>query len=32
VFSISYNAPLFGPDRSLQGVVGVDMVLSQLSI
>jgi C4-dicarboxylate-specific signal transduction histidine kinase len=31
VFSISYNAPLFGPDRSLQGVVGVDMVLSQLS-
>ena len=31
VFSISYNAPLFGPDRSLKGVVGVDMVLSQLS-
>lgn len=31
VFSISYNAPLYGPDRRLQGVVGVDMVLSQLS-
>ena len=31
VFSISYNAPLFGPNRTLQGVVGVDMVLSQLS-
>ncbi len=31
VFSISYNAPLFGPNRSLQGVVGVDMVLSHLS-
>ena len=31
VFSISYNAPLFGPDRTLKGVVGVDMVLSQLS-
>jgi len=31
VFSISYNAPLFGPDRTLKGVVGVDMVLSHLS-
>ena len=31
VFSISYNAPLFGADRQLQGVVGVDMVISQLS-
>ncbi len=31
VFSISYNAPLFGPGRTLKGVVGVDMVLSQLS-
>jgi signal transduction histidine kinase len=31
VFSISYNAPLYGPNRSLRGVVGVDMVLSQMS-
>ena len=31
VFSISYNAPVYGPQRSLRGVVGVDMVLSQLS-
>jgi len=31
VFSISYNAPLFGPGRRLQGVVGVDVVLTQLS-
>jgi signal transduction histidine kinase len=31
VFSISYNAPVFGPHRRLLGVVGVDMVLSQLS-
>ena len=31
VFSISYNAPLYGPNRQLQGVVGVDMVLTQLS-
>jgi hypothetical protein len=31
VFSISYNAPLFGPGRKLQGVVGVDVVLTQLS-
>ena len=31
VFSISYNAPVFGPNRSLRGVVGVDMVLSHLS-
>jgi C4-dicarboxylate-specific signal transduction histidine kinase len=31
VFSISYNAPLFGPNHSLKGVVGVDMVLSHLS-
>ena len=31
VFSISYNAPVFGPNRRLLGVVGVDMVLSQLS-
>ena len=31
IFSISYNAPLYGPDRRLVGVIGVDMVLSQLS-
>ena len=31
VFSISYNAPLYGPGRRLQGVVGVDVVLTQLS-
>ena len=31
IFSISYNAPLFGANRNLLGVVGVDMVLSQLS-
>lgn len=31
VFSISYNAPLYSANRSLQGVVGVDMVLSHLS-
>ncbi len=31
VFSISYNAPVFSPNRRLLGVVGVDMVLSQLS-
>ena len=31
IFSISYNAPLFGANRTLRGVVGVDMVLSQLS-
>jgi len=31
VFSISYNAPLYGPNRTLRGVVGVDMVLSHLS-
>lgn len=31
VFSISYNAPIFGPNRDLQGVVGVDLVLSHLS-
>ena len=31
VFSISYNAPIFGPNRSLRGVVGVDMLLNQLS-
>lgn len=31
VFSISYNAPVYGAGRQLQGVVGVDMVLTQLS-
>lgn len=31
VFSISYNAPVYNNQRQLQGVVGVDMVLSQLS-
>ena len=31
VFSISYNAPVFGAGRRLQGVVGVDVVLTQLS-
>ena len=31
VFSISYNAPLYNRRRQLQGVVGVDVVLSQLS-
>lgn len=31
VFSISYNAPLYGPKQQLQGVVGVDVVLTQLS-
>jgi len=31
VFSISYNAPVIGPNGALRGVVGVDMVLSQLS-
>jgi C4-dicarboxylate-specific signal transduction histidine kinase len=31
VFSISYNAPLYAANRSLQGVVGVDMVLTHLS-
>jgi signal transduction histidine kinase len=31
VFSISYNAPVFGPQRTLRGVVGVDIVLSHLS-
>ena len=31
VFSISYNAPLYGPQQRLLGVVGVDVVLSQLS-
>ena len=31
VFSISHNAPLYGPQQRLLGVVGVDMVLSQLS-
>lgn len=31
VFSISYNAPLYAANRSLQGVVGVDMVLSNMS-
>ncbi|MFM7312905.1 MAG: ATP-binding protein [Cyanobium sp.] len=30
-FSISYNTPLYGADRRLQGVIGVDIVLSQLS-
>ena len=31
IFSISYHAPLYGPGRRLVGVIGVDMVLSQLS-
>jgi len=31
IFSISYNAPIYGPQRRLVGVIGVDMVLSQLS-
>jgi C4-dicarboxylate-specific signal transduction histidine kinase len=31
IFSISYNAPIYGPDQRLIGVIGVDMVLSQLS-
>ena len=31
VFSISYNSPLFGPGRRLEGVVGVDIQLSKLS-
>lgn len=31
VFSISYNSPLYGSDRRLEGVVGVDIVLTQLS-
>ena len=31
IFSISYNTPIYGPDHRLSGVIGVDMVLSQLS-
>jgi signal transduction histidine kinase len=31
VFSIAYNVPIHGADRRLEGVIGVDMVLSQLS-
>ena len=31
IFSISYNTPLFGPNGHLAGVIGVDVVLSQLS-
>ena len=31
VFSISHNAPVHSPDGRLQGVVGVDLVLSQMS-
>ncbi len=31
VFSISHNAPVRTPDGQLQGVVGVDLVLSQMS-
>ena len=31
IFSISYNTPLYGADGRLKGVIGVDMVLSQLS-
>ena len=31
IFSISYNAPIYGPGQRLIGVIGVDMVLSQLS-
>ncbi|MFZ9951204.1 MAG: ATP-binding protein [Vulcanococcus sp.] len=31
IFSISYNTPLYGAGGQLRGVIGVDMVLSQLS-
>ena len=31
IFSISYNTPIYGADHRLRGVIGVDMVLSQLS-
>ena len=31
VFAISYNEPVRSPDGTLQGVIGVDFVLSQLS-
>jgi HAMP domain-containing protein len=31
VMSVSYNAPLYGPDKKLQGVMGGDFILTQLS-
>lgn len=31
IFSISYSSPVIGADGQLRGVIGVDMVLSQLS-
>ena len=31
-FSISYNAPILGDNNQLLGVVGVDMIINQLSI
>jgi C4-dicarboxylate-specific signal transduction histidine kinase len=31
VLAISYNEPLYGPNRRLLGVIGVDFVLSQLN-
>ena len=31
IFSISYNTPIYASDGRLRGVIGVDMVLSQLS-
>ena len=31
VLAISYNQPLYGPNRQLLGVIGVDFVLSQLN-
>ena len=30
-FSISYNAPIFDTNKQLVGVVGVDMIINQLS-
>jgi len=31
IFSIAYNTPIYAADGRLRGVIGVDMVLSQLS-
>ncbi len=31
VMSVSYNTPLYGPDKKLQGVMGGDFILTQLS-
>jgi HAMP domain-containing protein len=31
VMSVSYNAPLYGPDKKLQAVVGGDFIMTQLS-